>query len=227
MNLSLSETETTWNACLWSEQVLLIYQPCFILSYPGTCITGDFFSEYEIHENILFLKSKLQMGDGANVVLLWYLRSICLSFGHVFHYIKSLSPTYLIASKAVPYIHLSIYQGWLYQLSWHLGEWSASKVTHQILNSSICVRFITNTMRNNINGQGCGTVNTLRPRQNDRHFPDDIFKCIFFNENVGISIKILFLLAQLTISQHWFRCGEYGWVLWASWPRREPRYAGN
>ena len=22
-------------------------------------------------------------------------------------------------------------------------------------------------------------------------------------------------------------CGEYGWVLWASWPRREPRYAGN
>ena len=32
--------------------------------------------------------------------------------------------------------------------------------------------------------------NTLRPRQNGRHFPDDIFKCIFLNENVGISIKI-------------------------------------
>ena len=32
--------------------------------------------------------------------------------------------------------------------------------------------------------------NTLRPRQNDRHFPDDIFKCIFLNENVKISIKI-------------------------------------
>ena len=27
-------------------------------------------------------------------------------------------------------------------------------------------------------------------RQNCRHFPDDIFKCIFFNENVLISIKI-------------------------------------
>ena len=26
-------------------------------------------------------------------------------------------------------------------------------------------------------------VNTLRPRQNDRSFPD-IFKCIFLNENV-------------------------------------------
>ena len=33
-------------------------------------------------------------------------------------------------------------------------------------------------------------VNTLRPRQDGRHFPDDIFKCIFFNENVEISIKI-------------------------------------
>ena len=33
-------------------------------------------------------------------------------------------------------------------------------------------------------------VNTLRPRQNGRHFPDDIFKCIFLNENVWITIKI-------------------------------------
>ena len=30
----------------------------------------------------------------------------------------------------------------------------------------------------------------LRPRQNGRHFPEDIFKCIFLNENVKISIKI-------------------------------------
>ena len=33
--------------------------------------------------------------------------------------------------------------------------------------------------------------NTLRPRQNGRHFPDDIFKCIFLNENAWILIKIL------------------------------------
>ena len=32
--------------------------------------------------------------------------------------------------------------------------------------------------------------NTLRPRQNGRHFADDIFKCIFLNENVSIAIKI-------------------------------------
>ena len=33
-------------------------------------------------------------------------------------------------------------------------------------------------------------VNTLRPRQNGRHSPDDIFKCLFVNENVSIAIKI-------------------------------------
>ena len=47
------------------------------------------------------------------------------------------------------------------------------------------------------NGHSCrirnresNLVNTLRPRQNSRHFPDDIFKCIFLNENVWILIKI-------------------------------------
>ena len=33
------------------------------------------------------------------------------------------------------------------------------------------------------------SINTLRPRQNRRHFADDIFKCIFLNENVWILIK--------------------------------------
>ena len=35
-----------------------------------------------------------------------------------------------------------------------------------------------------------GLINTLRPRQNGRHFADGTFKCIFFNENVLISLKI-------------------------------------
>ena len=33
-------------------------------------------------------------------------------------------------------------------------------------------------------------INTLRPRQNGRNFPDDIFKCISLNENASISINI-------------------------------------
>ena len=38
-------------------------------------------------------------------------------------------------------------------------------------------------------GGSLGYVNTLRPRQNGRHFADDIFKCIFPNENIWISIQ--------------------------------------
>ena len=33
-------------------------------------------------------------------------------------------------------------------------------------------------------------LNTLRPKQHGCHFADNTFKGIFFNENVGISIKI-------------------------------------
>ena len=34
------------------------------------------------------------------------------------------------------------------------------------------------------------TVNTWRPRPNGRHFPDDIFKCLFLNGNIWILIKM-------------------------------------
>ena len=38
--------------------------------------------------------------------------------------------------------------------------------------------------------QANAVLNTLRLRQNGRHFPDNIFKCIFLNENIQILIKI-------------------------------------
>ena len=34
-----------------------------------------------------------------------------------------------------------------------------------------------------------GPINTLRPKQNGRHFADDTFNRIFVNENVRISIE--------------------------------------
>ena len=34
------------------------------------------------------------------------------------------------------------------------------------------------------------SVNTLRPRQNGRHFPDNFFKCIFVNEKFCILLQI-------------------------------------
>ena len=38
--------------------------------------------------------------------------------------------------------------------------------------------------------QELSVINTLRPRQNGRHFEDDILKCISLNENVWIPIEI-------------------------------------
>ena len=35
-----------------------------------------------------------------------------------------------------------------------------------------------------------GPINSLRLRENGQHFADDIFKCIFLNENVWIPIEI-------------------------------------
>ena len=61
--------------------------------------------------------------------------------------------------------------------------------------------------------------NTLRPRKNYHYFADDIFKCIFLNENIWISIKISLkfvpkgqinnipTLVQIKI--HWFLTTPY------------------
>ena len=42
------------------------------------------------------------------------------------------------------------------------------------------------TLRNFVacNAQTAMGVNTMKPRQNGRHFADDIFKCIFLYQNV-------------------------------------------
>ena len=57
--------------------------------------------------------------------------------------------------------------------------------TWSVLNWHHFVSFNVNEHRTN---SSC--FNTLGPRQNGRHFPDDIFKWIFLNENVWIWINI-------------------------------------
>ena len=47
-----------------------------------------------------------------------------------------------------------------------------------------------NQNANNFHGLIVSDINTLRPRQDGRHLPDDTFKRIFLTENIGISIKI-------------------------------------
>ena len=53
-------------------------------------------------------------------------------------------------------------------------------------------------------------------RQNGHHFPDDIFKCIFFNENILIAIRIsLKFVLKSPIDkkkQHWFRQQAIIWT---------------
>ena len=51
-----------------------------------------------------------------------------------------------------------------------------------------CHRLVTQETRWCHNSKS--RFNTLRPRQNGRHFADDIFKCVFLNENASIVIKI-------------------------------------
>ena len=48
----------------------------------------------------------------------------------------------------------------------------------------------------------------LRPGQDSNHFPDNVLKCNFLNENAWIFLWFhwsLFLRIQLTIFQHWLR----------------------
>ena len=61
------------------------------------------------------------------------------------------------------------------KVSWDL--WKGTIASHR----KLCMWFLIHAFI---------LVNTLRPRQDGRHFPDDIFKWIFLNENVWISLRI-------------------------------------
>ena len=64
------------------------------------------------------------------------------------------------------------------------------------------------------------SINTLRLRQNGRHLPD-IFKCIFLNENIWISIKIsLKFVSKDSINDIMALVQIMAWVIrpqWVNW----------
>ena len=62
----------------------------------------------------------------------------------------------------------------------HVWKWTL--LSHSLM--------ITSPLRENCLDVVIAIVNTLKPRQNGRQFPDDIFKWITLNENVWISIEI-------------------------------------
>ena len=71
-----------------------------------------------------------------------------------------------------------------------------------------CLQLLQNTVWRPMHWVIWDILLTRRPRQDDRNFPDDIFKRIFLNKNLWIFIKILLKFVprvQLTIFQHLFR----------------------
>ena len=98
----------------------------------------------------------------------------------------SIEITMLVRKQGLPTNHMCLSQWMLFGLcrgckpqlvKWEQAGWcNIQNLSGIRVNSMACGR--------------CGnSFNTLRPRQNGRHFADDTFNCIFVNENVRISIK--------------------------------------
>ena len=68
----------------------------------------------------------------------------------------------------------------VFQLSWSTNDENAG-MSSLWRHVSVTASQITNILT---------VFSTSRPRQNNSHFPDDIFKCPFFNANVWIPLKI-------------------------------------
>ena len=66
-------------------------------------------------------------------------------------------------------------------------------------------------------------INILRPRQNGQHLADNILKCIFFNENVWILLKISPNFVPNFQINKYFRIGsDHGWHQPGDTPLSEP-----
>ena len=69
---------------------------------------------------------------------------------------------------------------------WCHGQWWSGEAKNQDISSQWCWPHLPGIIIWTL----YHWVNTLRPRQNGRHFADDMFKCIFLNVNVWIPIEI-------------------------------------
>ena len=80
----------------------------------------------------------------------------------------------------------------IYQSSYHgkySRPWLQLSRLHFINKTSLSIFFHMHQLPDT-NKRLWISFNTLRPRRNRCHFADDILKCIFFYENVRISIKV-------------------------------------
>ena len=106
-------------------------------------------------------------------------------FAHEWHSLFKVVKHALNISSIQLYVFIYIMRCWKWGNALRMGTYGSQDVTFSIW-----------------------LLNSLRLRRNRCHFADDIFKSIFLNENVLISIKFhwsLFPRVQLMIFQHWFR----------------------
>ena len=108
-----------------------------------------------------------------------------------FHFQKKVKPASLLGYRwKITTIYMDLY------VAVEVKAW-VSNYKSQLYMGVVIYSYLIFSWHLLVKGYGylliCGyftDINTLRPRQNRRHFADDIFKCIFLNENVLISIKI-------------------------------------
>ena len=90
----------------------------------------------------------------------------------------------VMSSAATSSTFLIISTGWFHARFFFVNSFAIDmKYWFQLQFSWIAVIFFSFPHANSF-------IKTLRLRQNGRHFTDDIFKCIFLDENIWISINI-------------------------------------
>ena len=91
-----------------------------------------------------------------------------------------------------------------------------------------CQNNIPVLLLNPVSTMGEEYINTLRPRQNGRHIADDIFKCIFMNENEWISLKTsLKFVPKVRINNIPVLVQKMAWRLPGDKPLSEPMMDGS
>ena len=87
----------------------------------------------------------------------------------------------------IPLIVMCIKTQYIYKLN-HVVLWLFIGISFLCQLLCFLCKFIQIDIHWNLS-EKTGGLNTLRPRQNGRHFADDRFKCILLNENLWITIK--------------------------------------
>ena len=99
--------------------------------------------------------------------------------------LKTLNPAWIALSS----IFFQISDIPMYNVHFIIS-WLTSNSRCLILTHCTWYQYMTNSPSSRIHTLIFCITNTLRARWNGGHFTDDVFKCIFLNENAWISIKI-------------------------------------